>query len=71
MYVHIRNIRGVSQSYSLGGSSDAACRCQYCSKLFIYSGGLQSLGAVSTVCVFRNAWLSPKAVCQTCQRRPS
>jgi len=23
---------GVGQSYSVGGSSDAACRCQYCSK---------------------------------------
>jgi len=28
-------ISGVSQSYSLGGSSDAAFHCQYCSNVFL------------------------------------
>ena len=36
----IGNIRRLSQGYSVGGSSDAAARCQYCGNLFMlwYTG---------------------------------
>jgi len=33
-FFYIYGISGVSQSYSVGGSSDAAFRCQCCSQLF-------------------------------------
>jgi len=31
----VQGIAGVRQSYAIGGSNDAACRCQYCSNLSV------------------------------------
>ena len=31
----VQGIAGVRQSYAIGGSNDAACRCRYCSNLSV------------------------------------
>ena len=36
----VQGISSVSQSYSVGGNSDLACRCQYCSDSCSLVGGL-------------------------------